>query len=118
MEHLTVFAIIFAYSAVAAALLLIPAVILGAFTLIIFDLKFPAQLRRRAALLATGVFPVMLLILELLAIAHIFSGQFRGPEGLGIVIFGLAAILAFIVVWPISYKLTLRLYRLRESDEG
>jgi len=117
MGNLIAYLMVFAMGAVAAALIFVFAITLSFFATTLVGSAFPQLDQARVALAASGVFPVMALVAEAYAISHIFSDGFRGPEILGIVIFGIAAILAVILVWPITYKLTMRAFGLSQVQE-
>ncbi len=118
MEYLTLYVIIFFWGAVVAAVLFVPAIILGFFVMAFISVRHPQSFRRRVAFLAAGTFPLMAVMLELFAIGHIYSDKFRGPEILGVIILGVAAALAVFVVWPLSYWLTVRQFGLLNVDTG
>lgn len=109
MEHLTVYLIILGYGLFVTSVGLAASILVSVFVAAALSRCFAALSDRYVLLAATCVVPFAMLALMALAIFHIFSPDFRGPEGLGVIIYAVGSFFMLVAGWPLSYYTTRRL---------
>lgn len=73
----------------------------------------PSINRLMLSIIATGVLPMGVLVLLLVAPMVAIDGEFRGPEVLGFAILLATAIFFVVILWPASLYVTYRFFRNR-----